>query len=154
MKSIIIILISILFSRCDGQTKVGDRNILEFEFLKRLDTLKIDTIYKIYSAQYFTVTNYFDDNETDLLVMNFIKGFKKNLSKNIDQWNISFYKESKITNTKNLLSNPRDLDRYSQENDLIYTFSGDKVTDNIFRTKYKNGVTISPKSDIHIEDIK
>ena len=56
------------------------------------------------------------------------------------QYSMIFYKYSSITNNEHIKNNPRDLDRYSQENDRVYGyfFNGDRL----HIQEYKNGELI------------
>ena len=59
------------------------------------------------------------------------------------QYSMIFYKYSSITNNEHIKNNPRDLDRYSQENDMVYGyfFNGDTL----HIQEYKNGKLIDPE---------
>ncbi|WP_165585923.1 hypothetical protein, partial [Pedobacter nototheniae] len=64
---------------------------------------------------------------------------------------ITFYKASDITNLSHLKENPRDLYRYSLDNDMIYEYwwSGHVF---LGRTKFKNGEIIDPKNTVIVTD--
>jgi hypothetical protein len=62
-----------------------------------------------------------------------------------------FYKESEYTNEKALKKNPRNLYRYSQQNDWIFTYTWCNGTF-MGRTKIRNGEFVNPGTNITVED--
>lgn len=64
-----------------------------------------------------------------------------------------FYKRSSVTTIENIIANPRIIDRYSQDNDLIFSYEW--VHGKSFsKFKFKNGRLVNSKiKNITIEDI-
>ncbi len=140
----------IVLSQCGISQK---RLIFEsIPYLNRIDSLiSKDTV--ITKQESFLVENFIDNSETEGLVDKFVQThIKSNDIVTID-YLITFYKKSAKTNLENLKKNPRDLDRYSQQHDLIYQYSWSKGKF-IARYKFKNGNIISPEGDIKVEDVK
>ncbi len=118
-------------------------------------TLKInDTM--IFKGYTYIVKNYRDNSETGKTIDSFVYTIKDTSFKNKTSVVITFYRESAITNSEHLSKNKRDLDRYSNKNDVIYTYSRiyqeNKYT-GWQKLKFKNGSLDSP-DNIIIEDIK
>lgn len=105
-------------------------------------------------AKTFIVKNYTDCKNSETQIDSFVNAQKK-IWKHIDNINLTFYKSSKKTNLENWKTNPRDIDRYSNEHDLIYSFIISESVDprkSVSKFKYRNGKTIEPKSNIIIID--
>jgi hypothetical protein len=139
----------ILGCSCQTITKTDFKYIEELTFLEKK--------YKIENKSCNTRIYVIDKNvplkSIDTLVSNFVRVIKDTISKNYDQVGLVFYKKSKITNKVHLLQNPRDLDRYSQEKDMLWTYTIESK--NIVSSlKYENGDIIYPKSKVVVEDIK
>ncbi|MBD3750611.1 MAG: hypothetical protein IE931_14075 [Sphingobacteriales bacterium] len=74
--------------------------------------------------------------------------------KEYDYITISIYKYSKKTNLENWKNNPRDIDRYSNEHDLIFCYViHDNAERSISKSKYRNGEIVGwDKNKIQIVD--
>ena len=103
-------------------------------------------------GEFYIVQGFKDNKETQNFIDSFVEKNKDPALNRYNQYDITFYKESSKTNIKNLLANPRDLDRYSQGNDRIYDYYWRGGTF-MSRFKIRNGEIIEPKADIKIEDI-
>lgn len=104
----------------------------------------------------YIVKNYDDNVETQKLIDSFVYALSDTNFKRSTSISIGFYKESSITNPEHLAKNKRDLDRYSQKEDMIYTYYKTFCKNNGYpwiKVKYKNG-ELDPPSDIIVEDTK
>lgn len=105
-------------------------------------------------GDHFIIKGYKDNSETLRSIDSFVNNNKGKMPDDNTQYDMIFYKESSITNIGHLTANPRDLDRYSQNNDMIYDYNWTNNGKLFTRYKYKNGKIIEPEtSDIKIEDI-
>ena len=90
--------------------------------LNRIDTIRSGVNVYFWKSKHYLVSGYQDDSETekkiDILVCEGIDSVESIYG----DYSIYFFKESKITNNANLYLNPRDLARYSQDNDYIYLY--------------------------------
>jgi hypothetical protein len=119
---------------------------IDFIPLKQFDTA--DTIRHngklfITKKSNYIVTNYSNTNKVNSTIRNFVLKQVKNGLPNIT-YSFVFYKSSNITNTKHLGPNPRDIDRYSQDHDMVLSYkwrNGKWESETVF----KNGVVISPR---------
>lgn len=92
----------------------------------------------------FIIVDYSDNKKTTLLIDSFALKTAGDDFKNYTNYSLTFYKYSNITNIEHLKANPRDIDRYSQDNDMIfdYNWSDGKF---LLRKKIKNGRVVEPK---------
>jgi adenine specific DNA methylase Mod len=87
----------------------------------------IDTAYSnntIYTSKwlYYIINNYNDSDETLKAMdscVNVVVGANPEKFRN---FTIVFYKASDITNVQHLKDNPSDIDRYSQDNDMMFSY--------------------------------
>ncbi len=96
-----------------------------------------------YKIRRFILNNFEKDFEN--LILRYTDSLKQQIDTIFNQIDYVFYKESKITNFEHLNKNPKDLDRYSQDKDMILIITKYKESKNIYVTKYKNGEIISPE---------
>lgn len=68
------------------------------------------------------------------------------------QYDMGFYKESKITTLANIKSDSKIIYRYSQNHDLVLSFSWSKGK-LVSRLKFKKDKVVEPEYDIKIQDI-
>jgi len=118
-------------------------------------TLKVnDTM--IFNGYTYIVKNYRDNSETEKTIDSFVYAMKDTSYKKRTSVVITFYRESAITNLEHLSKNKRDLDRYSNKNDIIYTYSrtyyGNKYA-GWQKLKFKNG-ELDSSDNIIIENMK
>ena len=99
---------------------------------------------------YYIVSNYNDIGACDSMIVQFSKSQVDSSIKNYNSYQQVFYKESKRTNIENLKQKPRDLYRYSQENDMIYNFLWIKGRFS-YREKIRNGQSTTPDTLIKVE---
>lgn len=122
--------------------------IVPLEVLNQIDTLNGRT----YKFDFFLVNGYVDNKRSRMVIDSFVVKHKGDYPLKFDQYDMTFYKYSEETNVKNIIANPRVIDRYSQQHDLIYGYSwinGKLVS----RMKWKNGEVVDPKGTITVEDI-
>lgn len=87
----------------------------------------IDTIYSnndtfITKRLYYIINNYYESDETFSSIDSCVKVVAGTNPKQFTNLSIVFYKASDVTNVLHLKNNPRDIDRYSQENDLMFSY--------------------------------
>ncbi|WP_410220775.1 hypothetical protein [Pedobacter sp.] len=91
----------------------------------------------------FIVKDYSNSEEAKKAIDAFAMEQVKNSEKGIT-YLLVFYKYSEITNVNHLKAYPRDIDRYSQDNDMIFTY---RWLDGKLESKtvIDNGTIISPR---------
>lgn len=126
-------------------------NFVPLEKFNRYDSLDSENGKVIYhKSDYYIVENFQGFKQSESTIDSFINTQNIEKFKKVSDYQIVFYKASNKTNLKNLSENPRDLDRYSQDNDmiLIYSWMNGKF---LGKTKWKNGEIISPTGKIIVE---
>jgi hypothetical protein len=124
--------------------------IEELTFLKSSNEVQ----NQCYLNRYYIIHKNGNHRAVDSLISKFFfKKIKDSTIGKYDQISFTFYKESKFTNANNLIKNPRDLDRYSQQRDLIWMYYWYKRSNKIIAYKFKNGKITFPKSEVKIKDI-
>ena len=110
-----------------------------------------DSIKKAVGYNYI-VENYKDNNYSEKQIDSFAFELAKGKVNNYASFAIDFYKASKYTNLKNLKANPRDLDRHSNTEDLVYNYYWSQGAF-LGRSKFKNGEIINPNGrDVTLSD--
>jgi hypothetical protein len=126
--------------------------IRPFTVLNKIDTIHNEKGDAVYKFDCFLVTNFKDNKQSERLIDSFVTKNKAADFNSYTQYEMLFYKQSEITNPNHIKENPRDLDRYSQNNDWIYQytwFNGGNFT----RFKIRNGQIIEPSKKVIITDI-
>ena len=108
------------------------------------DTVKFKDSTMIYSSHFFLVSNFKDGKNTLLQLDSFVNTFVHS-RKEIPPYHedrIYLYKETNNTNLESIKANPREIDRYSNQHDLVYKYI---YTNGIFleRVKIRNGEELS-----------
>lgn len=124
-----------------------------YPFKNSINTTFINNITFIAKEEYFIISNYQEGDATDFFIDSFANKNKDIYFSKYDSYSMVFYKESEFTNEEYVAKNPRTIDRYSNDNDLIYRYVWDKKG-LYHKAKYKNGVLINPGGIITIESIK
>jgi hypothetical protein len=140
-----------MLSQCGNSQKRTKLRINSFS--NRVDTLVTGKDTIITKQESFLVENFIDNSESEYFIDSFVQTHLKSIDKVTSDYLITFYKQTSKTNLENLRNNPRDLDRYSQQHDLIYQYSWSKGKF-LSRFKFKDGNIISPEGDIKVEDVK
>jgi len=138
-------MISFCFSGCDPK-KISISQIMDISSADTLDG-------KIYRFDFFLITNYVDNLKTGSFVDSFISVQKGDNPLKFYQYDMIFYKESNITTLANVKADKKIIDRYSQEHDLVFSFSWSKGR-LVSKMKFINGKLVEPQYDIRIEDIR
>lgn len=150
LKYIVVVVIITLFCSCknDGE----EIEIIPFTLLNEEKTSvdRGDTLY--FKSEYFLIRNYHDGNDLDTMLQKFVDSHIDSTIKKYTQYDIVFYKESEITNEAHLKQRPRDLDRYSQQHDLLFDYCWRNGSFSR-RYEYKNGQT-KGADDIIVKDIE
>lgn len=121
--------------------------IIPFDLLNTQRTF-IDrgkTLY--YKNEYFLIRNYREGKKAEDLIQNFVNENRAIDLDKFTQYDMVFYKESKITNINHLQAHPRDLDRYSQQHDLLFDFMWSEGKF-LKRYKYRDGKMIGTEGII------
>lgn len=97
----------------------------------------------IYYNNFFLVSNYRNNQRVERKVDSFVVGFiaANKYSANTNEIRFYFYKETRRTNLVDIERNPREIDRYSNQHDLVYYYAV-KSNGNTVREKFKNGQVI------------
>lgn len=147
----------IVFLSCKNKVKNDADNIIkELDFLKKVDTLRIAEKISLHQSRYYIVDKNIEEKDRDTLIKVFVQKFNNTLSDTLVAFDLLFYKESETTNESHLKSDPRDLDRYSQDNDLVWNYFLNKTKKQISGFKFKEGKIINQGDSpaITIKDIK
>lgn len=97
------------------------------------------------------IVEYYRDNETSLAAIDSFVNL--NIDTNYTKYEnyiYVFYKSSDVTNVDHLKSDPRDLDRHSQQNDWIYTYTWSRGTF-LGRERIEGGRIVGTNADIRIK---
>lgn len=125
----------------------GQPTFTKLEWLSQLhSSMSLNGRKFLTSSETFIVANYSEDTRTRAKIDSFARSVSDSLyrsDKNITSTMVTFYKQSATTTRQNLKSNPRDLDRYSNEHDLrvMYKWEDRKPAGVFF---YKNGTIVNP----------
>jgi hypothetical protein len=126
---------------------------IPIQILDYADTVKLGDLITTDKSNNFLVENFSDTKENEKYLDTFAFERKDKNFEEYTNYSIVFYKKSSITTIKNIKANPRIIDRYSQENDLIYKYVWirGKFSN---KYKYKNGIIVNSKiKNISIEDV-
>lgn len=139
MKNLIIIYgILTIASGCKHQSKP---EIVQFTtYTKEADSLISLDKMRVYYNYFFLVKNYSTKIDVTSAIDGFALGFLKDgkFSPNREEVRIWFYKETSKTNVEAIRANPREVDRYSNEDDLVWGYTLLR-TNFIKKEKFKNG---------------
>lgn len=108
---------------------------------------------KCASTYYYIIGSKIPASDIDSAVARFVRENIDSLKGKAEQLIMTFYTRSTITNKEHLSLNPRDIDRYSQDHDMVWAYSWHKGNNATFRFKFKNGEIIDPKDEIKVTDI-
>ncbi len=83
------------------------------------------------NEKYFLVTSYTDKEKAELTIDSFVCQQMKDIGhfndiENTIRWKLYFFRKTKITNSNHLKDLPKDLFRYSLQNDLICKYEFDE----------------------------
>ena len=97
----------------------------------------------------FIVENYRDNDASSESIDSFVNAKVDTNFMNYENYILVFYKSSDKTNIEHLKEDPKDLDRYSQQNDWIYTYTWSR---GLFlgREKIMGGRIVNSNADIRI----
>lgn len=146
-----LIFIITLFCGCaKSQCKLS---IAPISVLNYVDTFFSGSRTEITKGTYFLIKQYADNLKCEAKIDVFIKEFsKKKDLKNYSSFTVTFYKESHKTTIENILQNKKVIDRYSNQNDLIYQYVWN-YGKFLGKFKFKKGEIINKKSSIKVEEI-
>ena len=144
LKAIILVSLSSFFiCQCKRRSSL---EYIPVDFLERNDTLLSKEGHRTYyHYEFFIVRNFEENSVAEQQIDSFVNTIFRKFKKPLHSTTLEIYKESNLTNLRNLKSNPRDIDRYSNKKDQIYkydqTFNGD-----VFKYKIKEGKIIFPRT--------
>ncbi len=147
----ILFLLIILLTRCTHNS--SQVSAIPIKILDYVDTVKSGNVITTDRSNNFLVLNFSDTKENEEYLDSFALKNKDEFFKKYTNYSIVFYKRSSVTTIANIRANPRIVDRYSQENDLIYKYVwvNGKFS---YKYKYKKGVLVNSKiKNLSIEDV-
>lgn len=114
-----------------------------YPFNKMTDTSYDNNQMRTLKEEYFLISNFKDNNSTILYIDSFVaKHVNADLIK-FNTFRMYFFKESKLTNLIKIEENPRELDRYSNDHDLVFDYSWEEGKFQ-GRVRIKDGERIYP----------
>lgn len=113
-----IIFVSLCLVGCKKK-KVSFVSLTQFE---TIDTVFVNNEMNINKQLLYLINDYNDSDETSKLVDSCAYAVAGKNPAKFTNFKIIFYKVSDITNISHLRDNPRDIDRYSQEHDMLYSY--------------------------------
>jgi len=135
-------------SECTHDT-IPKNPIEELHFLRRSELIESNK----YLSRSFIICSKYKKAKRDTLISQFVQQQLLLCKEDYSQINFYFYKESSYTNPKHLQEHPRDLDRYSQNNDFIWEYNWLQKGNLLLSYQYKKGKIVNPSSTIKVEDI-
>lgn len=122
--------------------------IVQIPSITFIDTVNGNSV----KAEYFIIQNFSENLTTTRAIDSFISYNLGDNHKKYIQYDMIFYKESNETTLANVIADRKIIDRYSQNHDLVYSFSWMKGK-LIKKFRFKNGKIVDPDSSVIIEDI-
>jgi len=113
-----IIVISLACFSCNRK-EVSFISLKQFD---RTDTTFSNNEVHINSRLHYIIDDYNESDQALKAMDSCAKAVAGTKPKDFTNFTIVFYKSSDMTNVLHLKSNPRDIDRYSQENDMMYSY--------------------------------
>ena len=107
---------------CSSKKSSGNLEIALFRPACKVDTLISNEKTYIYKTDAYIVDGYKNTQLDEMKIDSFVCKAKDSYKNSYSYFIILLYKKSKITNNEYISNNPRDLDRYSQENDFLYDY--------------------------------
>lgn len=72
---------------------------------------------------FFLIKNYCDKKSTPIYLDSFVAINRNSEYLKLSYYSMSFFKETSKTNLEAIQRNPREIDRYSNDHDLVYTYT-------------------------------
>lgn len=113
-------------------------NIVPIPQLSKIDSIENAGAMTSAKFDYFLVEGYQDTKDVQNKIDSFVERAKADNPSNFFQYDMIFYKKSDKTNIESIAADRRLIDRYSQEHDLIYSYSWSKGQ-LVSKMKFKNG---------------
>lgn len=132
IKLTICLLISLFFFLSCQQNK--EITFEPFYVVNFYDSIEIENKKYLKKRIAYLIENYQETLESEMKIDSFVCLNIDPLKKYLDYYSILIYKKSKITNNDHIKADPKDIDRYSQENDLLYIYDW---SDGDFASKMK-----------------
>ncbi len=142
MKYTVFIFAFFLLISCGTQKPIIIRQF--YPFNKMTDTSYSNNVVRTIKEDYFLISNFRNDLSTTLYVDSFVRKYINIEILKYNTYRMYFYKETKYTNVEKIAENPRELDRYSSDHDLVYDYTW---IDGKFegRIKIRNGEQVEPE---------
>ena len=142
MKCLVLMYTVFLITSCSSPKPIVIEQF--YPFNKMTDTSYSNNMVRTIREDYFLISNFRDNISTMLYIDSFAS---KHINIELLKYNtyrMYFYKESRHTNLVKIVENPRELDRYSSDHDLVYDYTW---VDGKFdgRIKIKNGEQVEPE---------
>ncbi len=144
---ILFIFIIAFFTSCT--VRQSNIAVIPLEKFTSVDTIVFKGKKVMHKTASFIISNWKEDKKSLHALDCFVISSIDSNIYSYGQYTMIFYKESDITNIRHLSENPRDLDRYSQDNDMIYNyiwFNG-KLS---MISEIKDGIVVNAKSEIKV----
>ncbi|MDB5232775.1 MAG: hypothetical protein JWN76_3580 [Chitinophagaceae bacterium] len=139
----------VIFFIITGMSIVTCKKLSKINFLQipslSLNDVRIDRGEKVVNkAESFLIQRNIDDvHKIDV----YAKAYNDSHNNNCAHFDILFYKESSKTNLDNIKLNPRVVDRYSNDNDLLYQYEWIRGKF-AARLKFRNGEIVEMKQSL------
>ena len=145
----LLITVSLANNSCLTQKEMKIERLEIFDYI---DTIKDRNALLVSKGTHYLVENYCNSKKAQARLDSFVNKNRDSVLDKYSDYYMTFYNKSSKTNIANLTKNPRDLDRYSQDHDLLfmYWWSNGKF---MKRYKFKNGEMVDPKSDIIVKEV-
>lgn len=114
--------ITLFHSSCQPKNDPNDMKFSLFNPACWVDTLINNDETYIYKVSSYLVTDFQNTPPHEAKIDSFVCSIQDSTWALYSQYLILIYKKSKYTNNEHIKNNPRDLDRYSQENDFLYQY--------------------------------
>lgn len=150
LDKLILFWLTTLFINCtSSQSRISIEPLTMLNYIASVEDRGKMVVNKV---NYYLIHGYEDTKKVKRYIDRFVNNNKDSNLEHYAYFSMIFYKASFETNTRNILSNPRVIDRYSQNHDLIYKYwwSNGRPRSTF---KYKNGEVIDPKIDIEVSDV-
>lgn len=107
---------------CQPLNAPNEMKFSMFNPVCKVDTLINNNKAYTYKTNAYLVTGFQNTAVHEAQIDSFVCTIQDSTWERFSECHILIYKESKYTNNEYITRNPRDLDRYSQENDFLYWY--------------------------------
>ncbi len=136
------LLFVILFSGCFQRKPI---EILEFTTrTHEIDSVRSENGFRLFYNYFFLVKNFERTKSVEGQIDSFAREIftQRSFANDMERVQLFFYKESNKTNIAEIIKNPNEVDRYSNQHDLVYSIIS-RADGTVTKEEIKNGVVIS-----------